>query len=103
MKIILYSASFSTKFKRKLNTKLLLLFVQTICLIILLRSGFELTSDYLEYRFEYKLIVSDNNNGYDLPSISVCTETQVMFDTKKAIDLGMAFEKLSRKFLEKYF
>ena len=67
-------------------TKKFLLIVKIICLLILIKSVFNVTFDYFKYGFEYKLIVSDNTlNGFDLPAISVCTESNVLFDKWKAI------------------
>ena len=66
--------------------KKLLLFVKIICLLVLIKSVFDVTFDYLRFGFEYKLIVSDNTlNGFDLPAISVCTESNVLFDKQKVI------------------
>ena len=46
----------------------------------------QVTFDYFQYPFDYKLIVSDNKYGFDLPAISVCTETNVLFVKNKVID-----------------
>ena len=73
-------------FKSKLYYNNLLKLVKMFCLIILLKSGFDVTSDYLSYPFEYKLIVLDNKYGFDFPSISVCTENNVLFDKRKIIE-----------------
>ena len=48
-------------------------------------SGLSVTLDYLSYPYIYKLIVSDNKYGFDLPAISVCTERHVFFDKHKVI------------------
>ena len=48
-------------------------------------SGLSVTLDYLSYLYIYKLIVSDNKYGFDLPAISVCTERHVFFDKHKVI------------------
>ena len=73
-----------TKIEFKLNY--IFITVKTICLIILLLSAMQVTFDYFQYPFEYKLIVSDNKYGFDLPSISVCTETNVLFVKNKVIE-----------------
>ena len=73
-------------FKLKLYYNNLLIVVKLFCLIILLKSGFDVTSDYLSYPFEYKLIVLDSKYGFDFPSISVCTENNVLFDKRKIIE-----------------
>ena len=59
--------------------------IKTICFVILVLSGLSVTLDYLSYPYIYKLIVSDNKYGFDLPAISVCTERHVFFDKHKVI------------------
>ena len=73
-------------FKSKLHYYNLFIFVKLFCLIILLKSGYDVTSDYLSYPFEYKLIVLDNKYGFDFPSISICTENNILFDKRKIIE-----------------
>ena len=68
------------------NYNNLLIFVKLFCLIILLNSGFSLTSDYLNFPFKYNIIVSENKYGFDFPSISVCTDNNVLFDKTKIIE-----------------
>ena len=56
-----------------------------MCFVGLFLSGISVTFDYLSYSYIYKLIVSDNNRGFDLPAISFCTEKKVFFDKYKII------------------
>ena len=72
-------------FKFLLDYNLFIL-VKLFCLTVLLKSGFDVTFDYLGFPFEYKLIVLDNKYGFDFPSISVCTENNVLFDKQKIIE-----------------
>ena len=59
--------------------------IKLFCFVILVLSGLSVTLDYLSYPYIYKLIVSDNKYGFDLPAISVCTERHVFFDKHKVI------------------
>ena len=60
--------------------------MKLICLLVLIKSGFDVIIDYLSFGFDYKLIVLDNSeNGFDLPAISVCTESHVLFDKRKVV------------------
>ena len=52
-------------------------------LLLLLYSVICVTFDYFSYPYIYSLIVSDNNRGFDLPAISLCTERNVFFDKTK--------------------
>ena len=56
-----------------------------VCFVILVVSAVSKTSEYLDYPFIYKLIVSVNKYGFDLPAISVCTERNAFFDKQKVI------------------
>ena len=80
-------------FKSQFNYNNLFLFVKLFCLLILLKSVIDVTLNYLKFPFEYKLIVSDNKYGFDFPSISVCTENNVLFDKRKIIEhFGLQIE-----------
>ena len=70
--------------------------IKLFCLIILIRSVYELTTEYLCYPFIYKVIVSDNKYGFDFPAISVCTERHVFFDKHKVIDKYNLSEKYEK-------
>ena len=60
-------------------------FVTLCCIITLVYNGIDMTIDYLDFNYSYKLMVKDNNDGYDLPAISVCTDSHVLFDRNKVI------------------
>ena len=73
--------------------------IKTICFVTLVLSGLSVTLDYLSYPYIYKLIVSDNKYGFDLPAISVCTERHVFFDKHKVIqyfDLQQKYDEWER-------
>ena len=70
--------------KTRLKKQLLKL-LNIVCLLFLLSNGINITSDYLEYNYSYKLIVDDNKEGYDWKDISVCTENNVLFDKSEVI------------------
>ena len=52
---------------------------------MLIINALDVTVDYFDYKYEYKLLIGDNKNGFDLPPISVCTEINVFFDKQKII------------------
>ena len=57
-----------------------------ICIIVLMFNAIDMAFDYLRYNYSYKLIVDDNNNkGFDLPMIGLCTENKVIFSKTKVI------------------
>src|ERR1700754_2256671 len=64
----------------------LLVSIQVICFSLLVYNGFDLISDYLNFDYNYKLDVLDNDFGADYPGISVCTERNTLFDRTKIID-----------------
>ena len=85
--------------------KLILPFIKCLCFVILVLSGLSVTLDYLSYPYIYKLIVSDNKYGFDLPAISVCTERHVFFDKHKVIqyfDLQQKYEEFMRNKEQEY-
>ena len=80
-------------FKSKLNYNVWFLLVKLFCLSILVKSVLDVTLNYLGFPFEYKLVVSVNKYGFDFPSISVCTENNVLFDKRKIIEhFGLQIE-----------
>ena len=85
------------KYLKQLKNKVhLFSIIKFNCLLILVLSGLSVTLDYLSYPYIYKLIVSDNKYGFDLPAISVCTERHVFFDKYKVIqyfDLQQKYEE----------
>ena len=65
--------------------KLIVLILNSICLLVLCYKAFDMTFDYLRFEFTFKLIVDDNKKGFDLPDISVCTENTILFSKNKVI------------------
>ena len=75
-KDILFSLSFKNHVMTILNA---------ICLFVLFYNAVDMTFDYLNFNYSYKLIVDDNKKGFDLPMISVCTENNILFAKTKVI------------------
>src|SRR5260221_4452674 len=50
------------------------------CIIILIYQIFEVTKDYLSYPFEITIMVNNAINEYELPSISICTESKYIWN-----------------------
>ena len=69
--------------KRKKN---LIKLTNLVCLIILIYNAIDMTIDFLQFDYEYKLFIDYNNDGIDLTPISVCTESDVLFDKRKVIN-----------------
>ena len=65
-------------------------------LLFLIYSVICVTFDYFSYPYIYSLIVSDNNRGFDLPAISLCTERNVFFDKTKVNQYFNLTEKYTR-------
>ena len=73
-----------------------LIIVKFLLFILLFCSAVSMTFDYLSYPYIYKLIVSDNNRGFDLPAISFCTERNVFFDKNKINEYFNSSEEYKR-------
>ena len=78
-----------------------LILLKSVSFVLLICSAVSVTSDYLSYPYIYKLIVSDNKYGFDLPAISFCTERNVFFDKNKINEYFNSSEEIKR-FEEKY-
>ena len=70
--------------------------MEIICIVMLLQNGIIIIIDYFDYKYDYKLMVIDNRDGFDLPQISVCTENNVFFDKQKIIHKFSVYEEYSR-------
>ena len=91
--LIVYSFSFIHWLIQKLNHQslfhkktLILLIVKIICTLFLFNNALDVTKNYLNYPYIYKLVVSDNRDGFDLPRLNLCTEKNVKFDISKIIN-----------------
>ena len=71
--------------KSVITLKNVLIALKALCFVSLIYSAVLLTFDYLSYPSIFKLNVINNINGFDLPPISFCTETHVLFDKNKII------------------
>ena len=59
--------------------------MKALCFVSLIYTSVLVTLDFFEYPYVFKLNVNNNINGFDLPPISFCTETNVLFDKNKII------------------
>ena len=82
--------------KSVVNLNNVLIALKALCFVSLIYSAVLLTFDYLSYPSIFKLNVINNINGFDLPPISFCTETHVLFDKNKII----SFYNSSQEFQE---
>ena len=72
--------------RRKLLSKTILLaFVKCFCFVMILIQSIQMTIDFLKFSYNYELNVIDIKNGFDYPSISLCTESNVFFNKEKVI------------------
>ena len=71
--------------------------VQIICVLFMICNGFALIFDYLNFDYELKLIISDNDQGIDFPAISVCTESNKLFDKRNILKYFDLFGEYSEK------
>ena len=78
--------------------------IQLICVSFMICNGFVLISDYLNFDYELKQIIS-NKDGIDLSAISVCTERNVLFDIGNILqyfDMKELYSKLKDKWKRNY-
>ena len=71
--------------KPYLKLQYVLYLLKALCFLALIYSAVLVTLDYLEFPYIFKLNVINNINGFDLPPISFCTETHVLFHKNKII------------------
>ena len=64
----------------------ILCLMKALCFVSLIYTSVLVTLDFFEYPYVFKLNVNNNINGFDLPPISFCTETNVLFDKNKIIE-----------------
>src|SRR6201996_7856029 len=73
-------ANFFINFINFIKFKYYLIGLKVLCFSLLTYSALLVTFDYFKYPYIYKLKVIHNINGFDLPDISFCTESTVLFD-----------------------
>src|SRR6201996_6674950 len=56
---------------------------KVLCFSLLTYNAVLVSTDCCEYPYIYKLKVIHNINGFDLPDISLCTDSKVLFDRSK--------------------
>ena len=66
------------KYLIKFNYHLICL--KVLCFSLLTYNAVLVSIDYFEYPYIYKLKVIHNINGFDLPDISLCTDSKVLFE-----------------------
>ena len=67
----------------KLLKRELMLMINLFCLVILVFNFFDMTTDYLKFKYYYKLKFDDENRKCVLPPITLCTDEGVVFDKGK--------------------
>ena len=72
---------------KSIKFKYYLIGLKVLCFSLLTYSALLVTFDYLKYPYNYKLKVIHNINGFDLPDISLCTDSKVLFDRSKMYQL----------------
>lgn len=70
---------FIRKQSNELKKYYILWTIKVLCFAFLFFNSIQLTLNYLKFEFSYKLIVSDYNQEFQLPDISICTESNVIF------------------------
>ena len=53
---------------------------------MLFYNALEKSLDYLNFNYNYKLIIDDNRRGIELPAIWMCTDSRVLFDKYRVLD-----------------
>ena len=54
--------------------------------IMLFYNALEKSLDYLNFNYNYKLIIDDNRRGIELPAIWMCTDSKVLFDKHQVLN-----------------
>ena len=80
---IIWFLRFVSKFEKLFY---ILYLLKALCFVSLIYTSVLVTLDFFEYPYVFKLNVNNNINGFDLPPISFCTETNVLFDKNKIIE-----------------
>ena len=74
--------------------------VQLVCVLFMICNGFVLIFDYLNFYYELKLIISKNDRGINWPAISVCTESNALFDKRNILNYFDLVREYSEKELK---
>ena len=74
-----------SKLIRKIRENLFKL-ISLVCLIFLIYNAIDMTIDFLQFDYEYSLIMNYNKDGIDLMPISVCTESNTLLNRRKVIN-----------------
>ena len=77
-----------------LKKQYFLWFVKLLCFSLLSYHSIQLTFEYLSFKYNYKLIVSDYKQGIDFPNLTVCTDTNIFFDDQKFIQVFNVSDKV---------
>ena len=83
--ILLFVLKYLKRFIRLINFYYILCLFKALCFLLLIYTSVLVTLDFFSYPYIFKLNVNNNINGSDLPPISFCTETNVLFDKNKFI------------------
>ena len=112
LKSIIYSIIISLlvfnhmkSFIRVFNSYYMMCSLKALCFSLLIYTSVLVTFDYFSYPYVFKLNVNNNINGFDLPPISFCTETNVLFDKNKFISFfnsSQEFRDFRTKEVENY-
>ena len=103
--ISLFVLKYLKRFIRFINFYYILCVFKALCFLLLIYTSVLVTLDYFSYPYIFELNVNNNINGSDLPPISFCTETNVLFDKNKFISFfnsSQEFRDFRAKEVENY-
>ena len=100
--VLLVSLKCLNRFIRVLTFYYIMCSFKALFFLLLIYTSVLVTFDYFSYPYVFKLNVNNNINGFDLPPISFCTETNVLFDKNKFISFFNSSQEF-REFRENEF
>ena len=74
--------------------------IKLFCLVTLCYHAYLLSYDYFTYPYQFKLIVGDNKDGFDVPQITVCTKQGIIINKQRIIeyfDLKLVYDEYVNK------
>ena len=74
--------------------------IKLVCLVTLCYHAYLLSYDYFTYPYQFKIIVGDNKDGFDVPQITVCTKQGIIFNKQRIIeyfDLKLVYDEYVNK------
>ena len=92
--IIIFLIIMFQRFKKDMR-KTIFSIIQIISLLLLVDNCIDMTIDYLNFDYIYKMDVLDKDIEHDFPGINVCTESKTLFSRQKVMTYFDATQEYS--------